>query len=130
MVRRKIWRLLMRIQQVADKTGLSSHTLRYYEKLGLLHGIERDSRGYRCFRDKDVTWVELIKRLKATKMPLAEIKRFAQLRVRGDCTIAERLDILYSHRQRVERQIEELHAHRSKIEEKIALCERGGPLSR
>lgn len=118
----------MNIQTVSRHTGLSAHTLRYYEKIGLLLNIGRDSKGYRDYSEKDLIWIAFIKRLKATNMPLREIKRFARLRTRGDGTIDERLQILENHQQRVERQMSELRVHQEKIREKIALCRQGGEL--
>lgn len=84
----------MDIKTISKITGLSAHTLRYYEKIGLLLNIERDSKGYRDYSEKDVVWIEFIKRLKATNMPLNEIKKFAVLRSKGDSTIQNRLKIL------------------------------------
>lgn len=111
----------MNIRKMAHRTGLSAHTLRYYEKIGLLVNIDRDARGYRDFSEQDVIWVEFIKRLKATNMPLDEIKRFADLRSRGDVTIPERLEILENHQKRVARQMQALSRHQQKIKEKIAI---------
>ena len=81
----------MDIKTISKITGLSAHTLRYYEKIGLLLNIERDSKGYRDYSEKDVVWIEFIKRLKATNMPLNEIKKFAVLRSKGDSTIQNRV---------------------------------------
>ena len=106
----------------------SAHTLRYYEKMGLLLHIQRDARGYRDYAEKDLVWIGMIKRLKATDMPLAEIRRFARLRAGGDSTIPDRLEILYHHQKRVEGQIADLVRHQEKIAEKIELCKKGGSL--
>ena len=118
----------MNIKQISQQTGLSAHTLRYYEKIGLLLGIHRDSKGHRDYTDKDLIWIEFIKRLKATNMPLNEIKRFAELRISGDRTIPERLKILRKHQSRVQKQMDALVEHQQKIKEKIALCKIGGDL--
>ena len=91
----------MHIKAVAARTGLSVHTLRYYEKIGLLLAIQRDARGHRDYSAQDLIWIEFIKRLKATNMPLNEIRRFARLRVKGDSTIDERVKILENHESRV-----------------------------
>ncbi len=119
----------MNIRKMAQQTGLSAHTLRYYEKIGLLMHIGRDSKGYRDFSQQDVVWIEFIKRLKATNMPLDEIKKFADLRSQGDATIPERLEILKNHQKRVTRQMQALSVHQRKIKEKIALCKKGGALA-
>ena len=118
----------MNIQTVSRLTGLSAHTLRYYEKINLLLNIHRDSKGYRDYDEKDLIWIEFIKRLKATNMPLKEIKTFAFLRSKGDSTINDRLRILQNHQKRVERQMSDLLIHQEKIKEKIELCKKGGEL--
>ena len=119
----------MNIQTVSKLTGLSAHTLRYYEKIKLLLNIRRDSKGYRDYDEKDLIWIEFIKRLKATNMPLSEIKTFAFLRAKGDRTINDRLEILRHHQKRVERQMSDLLIHQKKIKEKIELCKKGGELT-
>jgi DNA-binding transcriptional MerR regulator len=118
----------MNIQAVSKLTGLSAHTLRYYEKIDLLLNIERDSKGYRDYSERDLVWIEFIKRLKATNMPLNEIKKFALLRSKGDSTINDRLEILQNHQSRVKRQMNDLLIHQKKIKEKIEICRKGGEL--
>ncbi len=118
----------MKIKRISQLTGLSAHTLRYYEKIGLLLNIERDSKGYRDYSEKDLVWIEFIKRLKATNMPLNEIKRFAEFRSKGDSTINDRLKILENHQSRVNEQMDNLSIHQKKIKEKIELCKKGGEL--
>uniref|UniRef100_UPI000463ED31 MerR family transcriptional regulator n=1 Tax=Franconibacter helveticus TaxID=357240 RepID=UPI000463ED31 len=77
----------MRIQAFAEMTGLTAHTLRYYEKLGLL-SPQRSAAGHRDYRQSDVDWVAFIQRLKATDMPLEAIQRYAALRSQGNETAA------------------------------------------
>ena len=120
----------MTINTIAKRTGLSAHTLRYYEKIGLLVNIRRDSKGHRQYGESDMVWIEFIKRLKATSMPLKEMKRFADLRSRGDATIDDRLTILENHWELVDAQVEALKIHRQKIIEKMELCKKGGALQR
>ncbi len=62
-------------------------------------------------------------------MPLNEIKKFAQLRMKGDTTIPDRVEILENHAVKVERQLSELKNHQKKIKEKIQLCMKGGELA-
>ncbi len=119
----------MNIKRVTQLTGLSDHTLRYYEKIGLLLNIARNSAGHRDYSQKDLIWIALIKRLKATNMPLSEIKQFSILRSKGDSTIPARVSMLEKHRQRVQLQIEQLRLHQQKIDQKIELCKQGGTLS-
>ena len=82
------------IQQVTERTGLSSHTLRYYEKAGLIHGIERDTNNYRIYSEIDLEWLRFLIRLRDTGMPIRSMQYFVELRYRGDETITERRQIL------------------------------------
>lgn len=109
----------MNIKKFSKLTGLSAHTLRYYEKIGLILNIVRNSKGHRDYDEKDVAWVEFLKRLKATGMPLNMMKTFAGLRHRGDATVGDRLRILEAHYQRVSENIEALLGHRKKLADKI-----------
>lgn len=107
------------IKQVSEITGLSVHTLRYYEKIGLLTNVGRDENGYRLYSESDLAWIEFLIRLRSTGMPVGEMKQFSDLRSQGDSTIRLRRELLESHQQHVLEQIKELQLHFSKIEEKI-----------
>lgn len=85
------------ISQVAEKTGLSPHTLRWYERIGLLATVHRSSDGRRKFTDQDLEWLGLITKLRDTGMPLKDIHRYAEL-VRSGGGEAERLTLLERHR--------------------------------
>ncbi len=108
------------IQQVAQQTGLSIDTLRYYERIGLLEPVRRASSGHRRYRQKDLDWLRLLIDLKETGMPLAEMIHFAQLRRQGDATATERLLILEQHQRTLEQQMQKLEQHRSALRQKIA----------
>lgn len=116
----------MNIKTISKLTGLSAHTLRYYEKIGLILSIDRDAKGHRDYSERDVVWIAFIKRLKATCMPLDEIRKFADLRLQGEHTIDERVKLLENHNRRVEAQMRDLIFHQQKIREKIELCKKGG----
>lgn len=111
----------MNISTFAKLTGLSIHTLRYYEKLGLLSNIGRNASGHRCYTPADAQWVNFINRLKATGMPLQQIIDYARLRALGTPTLAARNRLLCQHRdalqQRLQQDLDHLHA----LEAKIAL---------
>lgn len=96
-------------QQMATITGISAHTLRYYEKINLLLDIARDKNGYRRYSKADVEWVGFLCQLKATGMPLAQMQVFAELRHQGGHTAQQRREMLESHRFKVVDQIEKLH---------------------
>lgn len=88
------------IGEFAEVTGLSAHTLRFYEKEGLL-SARRGRGGQRYYLEADLRWVEFIKRLKETRMPLKEIKLYADLRAEGDKTLKARREMLNTHREHI-----------------------------
>ncbi len=106
------------IGEFSKLTNLGIHTLRYYEHEGLITP-ERNASNRRCYSDKDFTWIEFIKRLKDTGMPIKEIRRYARLRADGDPTLSERMEMLVQHRQALNDQISQLQEHKTKLDEKI-----------
>lgn len=106
-------------QQMADISGISVHTLRYYEKIDLLLDIARDANGYRRFSEADVEWVGFLRQLKATGMPLAQMQLFAELRRQGDHTARQRRGMLELHRLKVVEQMEKLNDCLTMIDFKI-----------
>lgn len=111
----------MNIQKFSEVTGLSSHTLRYYEKIGLLRDIGRDLSGHRRYSDQDLKWVEFIIRLKDTAMPLQEILIYADLRAQGDCTVMQRKNILELHAKRLSQKIKTQQQHLQNLQHKITI---------
>ncbi|MEG0005592.1 MAG: MerR family transcriptional regulator [Clostridium sp.] len=107
------------VGDVAKKVGLSSYTLRYYEKEGLLPNVARSDKGIRVYSDSDITWIELIKCLKSTGMSISEIRSIVELSLEGDGTIPTRKDILLNHRAKLELQIEDLVKCINKIDNKL-----------
>ena len=107
------------IGEFSEVTGLGIHTLRYYEHESLITPV-RNSSNRRRYSEKDITWIAFIKRLKATGMPIKEIKRYAVLRAEGDATLSERMEMLIQHRQSLKDQIKQLQEHEAKLDEKIA----------
>ena len=99
-------------------TGLSVHTLRYYEKEGLL-SVRRGRGGQRYYLEGDLRWVEFILRLKETGMPLKEIKLYAALRAEGEATLAARRDMLKIHRKHILAEINKWRNHLRNMDKKI-----------
>lgn len=99
-------------------THLGVHTLRYYEQQQLL-APERNAANRRLYSEQDLAWVEFIKRLKETGMPLREIRRYAALRAEGDATLSARMELLTAHREALHGQIRQLQAHLAKLDDKI-----------
>jgi DNA-binding transcriptional MerR regulator len=108
------------IQQVAESTGLSIDTLRYYERIGLLESVNRASSGHRRYRQKDIDWISLVIDLRETGMPLVQIRHFAELRRQGEATAIERLHILEQHQQALNQQMQKLEQHMTALQHKIA----------
>ncbi|KAA5837227.1 MerR family transcriptional regulator [Saccharopolyspora hirsuta] len=110
------------IGDVAERTGLSVHALRFYEREGLLVGpVQCTAGGRRRYTASDVDWLLICVKLRESGMPLADLKRFAELVRRGPGNEAERLRLLDDHRQRVEAQIEALEGCRSLIAWKVGV---------
>lgn len=107
------------IQEVSQKTGLTAHTLRYYEKEGLLNGVERSQGGFRQYTDEDLERLGLICCLKNTGMSIQEIARFVQLTREGEHTLEERVELLREHRERVLARMEEMQRHLDKVTWKL-----------
>ena len=107
------------IQQTSEETGVSVHTLRYYERAGLISPVNRAPNGHRRYSAKDVYNIIFLTRLRATGMPIADIKRYVDLAEQGGSTIAERLDLLKEHRARIRSHLEEVTHYLSVIERKI-----------
>ena len=112
------------ISEVAEATGLSTHTLRYYERAGLmLTPVDRASSSHRRYTAADVGWVEFLTKLRSTGMPIAVVAEYAELVRRGDVTTADRLELLQRHRITVLAQLEEVSKSLTAIDTKIAIYE-------
>ena len=107
------------IQDVSKKSGLTPHTLRYYEKEGLIAGVERSQGGFRQYSDEDLESLGLICCLKNTGMSLQEILRFVRLTREGDHTLEERVELLRECRENVMRRMAELQKNLDKVNWKL-----------
>jgi DNA-binding transcriptional MerR regulator len=104
--------------QAAEKTGFSLDTLRYYERIGLLDGVSRNPGGQRVYDDDDVNWLSILRCLRDTGMPIARMRRYADLS-RDERTVAERLALLEEHDCEVGQRMETLQMQRERIRDKI-----------
>lgn len=107
------------VQQSAQKTGLSVHTIRYYERVGLIPSVHRAGNGHRRYNEDDIGWIEFVKCLRSTGMPISEVQRYVKLQMRGDTAFEGRLALLDGHRERIKGKIRELNGFLKKIEWKI-----------
>jgi DNA-binding transcriptional MerR regulator len=114
------------IQQAAEACGLSVHTLRYYERIGLIKPVARRSNGHRLYRAEDLNWIAFLLRLRATGMPIAKMRRYAQLRERGARldSVTERKAMLQEHAFAVEAEIQALGETLAYLQEKVAIYSR------
>ena len=96
------------VNDVAKRTKLSVHTIRYYAKEGLIPNIERSESGIRMFKESDLEWFFLIDCMKKTGMSIKDIKAFSDLYKQGDSTIDQRLDMFIQRRRDLEKQIDEM----------------------
>ncbi|XXY50904.1 MerR family transcriptional regulator [Sorangium sp. So ce269] len=109
------------IAEVAAATGTSAHTLRYYERIGLIRSVSRARSGHRRYGPDDVRWVEFLRKLHATGMPIRRMLAYAALVRRGDGTISERRALLEAHRDDVAAKLAEQQAHLAIIEKKVSM---------
>jgi DNA-binding transcriptional MerR regulator len=107
------------ISEVVDHTGLSAHTLRWYERIGLMPHVDRSHTGQRRYTNRDLSWLEFVGKLRLTGMPVADMVRYAELVREGECTHAERQRLLVAHREDVRRRIDELRATLEVLDYKI-----------
>jgi DNA-binding transcriptional MerR regulator len=108
------------IQQAAERLGVSAHTLRYYERLGLLGWqVRRSASGHRLYSEQALLWIQLLLCLRQTGMSLEAIKDFGQMSRQGTATIPERLAMLERHADTLRRHITELNRAQAQLQAKI-----------
>ena len=107
------------IHEVCARTGLTSHTLRYYEKEKLLPNVSRSAGGFRQYSEEHMEALGMICCLKNTGMSLQDIARFMALAREGDQTLRERCELLKKHRDTVIARMEEMQRHLDKVTWKV-----------
>lgn len=107
------------VKMVSEKTHLSPHVLRYYEKEGLLPHIKRTASGIRHYSDADLEWLGLICCLKNTGMSIKQIRDFVNLSLQGPETLKTRCEMLLEHKREVEDHIAEMNHHLVEVTRKI-----------
>jgi len=108
------------IRSMAERCGMTAHTLRYYERVGLIQPVGRARNGHRRYSDADEAWIHFLHCMRATSMPIREMQRYAELRERGDATSLLRRKILEDHQAGIAAQIVELQKAHALLTHKIA----------
>lgn len=107
------------IAQAAERCGLTAHTLRYYDKEGLLPFVERTAGGIRMFSENDLEGLAIITCLKNTGMPVKDIKIFMDWCMLGDETIRQRYEMFVNQKKKIQEQIDAMNKYMEKIDFKI-----------
>jgi DNA-binding transcriptional MerR regulator len=114
--------MVLSISDAAEVTGVSAHTLRYYERAGLMRDpVPRGRSSHRRYTDEEIRWVSLLTKMRATGMPIRRIREYAELARAGEGTEAARLELLEEHRRAVLEQLEEIRSNLAAIDTKIEI---------
>jgi DNA-binding transcriptional MerR regulator len=121
----------MNIREFAEQTGLTAHTLRYYERAGLMGDVGRDENGHRVYGPHDLQWVAFLHHLRETGMSIRDMQRYCSLREQGDATMQTRLSLLERHAEKVAARLRTQHEHLARLRETMAVyqtrLQRQGP---
>jgi DNA-binding transcriptional MerR regulator len=109
------------ISDAGAATGLSPHTLRYYERAGLIDPVGRAESSHRRYTETEIEWVSFLTKLRATGMPIRRMRDYAELVRAGSGNEPERLAILEEHRLAVRAQLEQARRNLRAIETKIEI---------
>lgn len=107
------------VSQAAEKFGMTAHTLRFYDKEGLLPFVDRGAGGRRIFKDSDIGWLRIIECLKETGMPIRQIRDYLDLCMKGDKTLKTRLEIMREHKKTMQAKLAEIKRYMKVIDYKL-----------
>ena len=108
----------MGIADVAAVTGVSAHTLRYYERVGLVD-VARDAAGRRAYDSHALARVVFVTRMRMSDMSIRGIAHYLELVRRGESTVSERLAFMQAHRESIRQRLRDLQAALAVVEYKI-----------
>lgn len=111
------------VHQVAEKFGISAHTLRYYDNAGLFPDMQRDKNGARVFNDEQIEWLGIVMCLRSTGLSIAEIRNYLMLCAEGDSTLEQRYQIILHQKQRAEQERAEIDKKLEVLSRKVAFYE-------
>jgi DNA-binding transcriptional MerR regulator len=109
----------MTIREFCRTTSLSAHTLRYYERAGIMPRVERTTSGHRRYTARHILWVQFLRHLRVAGMSVANIRRYASLLSQGPGGDTRRMQMLADHRADVAARVQELQGHLSVLDEKL-----------
>ncbi|MFE4714282.1 MULTISPECIES: MerR family transcriptional regulator [Bacillales] len=121
------------IKEASEKLNCAAHTIRFYDKEGLLPNIRRDDHGNRMFEKRDLDWIRLMTCFRATGMSVADLKQIVDLALQGDETIGQRRAILEAHQEEIKRKQRVLDEAFEAVSQKLEVynnIEKGNPEER
>jgi DNA-binding transcriptional MerR regulator len=107
------------IAEAAERSGLSAHTLRYYERIGLIHPVGRGQNGHRRYGRDDIEWLDFLIKLRTTDMPIRQMVEYAELVREGPQTASRRRAMLEAHREALRERIAAMEETAAVIDRKI-----------
>lgn len=108
------------LQEVVNRSGLSEHTLRYYEQIGLLDKVERDhSSGHRRYTEEDLQIIEALACLRATGMSIDDMRKYRDLHQEGIAGAEQQVELFEAHRQKLEAELAKKQEHLRYLEQKV-----------
>ena len=113
----------MKISEVSEKFNISPDTLRYYEKIGLIPPVNRNSSGIREYTEEDCNWIEFILCMKNAGLPIKTLIKYVELFQQGDDTIEERKELLITEREILRKKIQNMQETLDRLDFKIAKYE-------
>lgn len=114
----------MKIAEVSKKFDLSQDTLRYYERIGLIPRVGRNSSGIRDYKEKDLGWVEFIKCMRNAGLSIESLIEYVKLFEEGEHTAGARKDILFEEREKLGERIAQMKETLKRLDKKIKGYER------
>lgn len=111
------------MKYVVEKLNVSANTLRFYESEGILNEIARDSKGRRIYSEENIEWINFIRCLRETGMPISKIKEYIDLYELGNATFLQRKEMMMQHKLEVQNKINESLKHLEVISYKVATYE-------
>lgn len=114
-----LWGGKMTIAEVSKEFSLSSDTLRYYEKIGLIPPIHKNKSGIRDYQEEDLKWIQFVKCMRSAGLPIEVLLEYMDLYRQGDTTYCARQQLLEEQRDRLIKRIEEMNDTLDKLNYKI-----------